>query len=179
MNDGLTGVRTLIDVWLQFRRRCRARRSGRGTSSACTKSRSRKNGAKLLSKVSFTSILLLFVHYINGIIPGTAESEEDINWESDEDESAHSTASNHPTHEADIADPDPTLKLATSRETLIPKKAPATSSSTPATGSPRLSSEGSYDVVSSQVSNAGDAVAVQKPGEGKEGAEDDEDSDWE
>ena len=107
---------------------------------------------------------------------GTTENEEDINWESDEEESANSTSDNIVSpHEVDIADSDPTIKLATSRETLIPKKATATSSSTPATGSPRLSSEGSYDVVSSQVSNAGDA----KPGDGKENPDDDDESDWE
>ena len=107
---------------------------------------------------------------------GTAESEEDINWESDEEESAHSTSDNIVSpQEADIADSDPTIKLATSRETLTAKKATATSSSTPASASPRLSSEGSYDVVSSQVSNAGDA----KPGDVKEKSDDDEDSDWE
>lgn len=49
--------------------------------------------------------------------------------------------------------------------------------STPATGSPRLSSEDSYDVVSSQVSNAGDAKPTE--GERKNDADDDDESDWE
>ncbi|KAF7790359.1 hypothetical protein EIP86_001314 [Pleurotus ostreatoroseus] len=113
------------------------------------------------------------------LIQGTAESEEDISWESDDDETADSTtgtaapaAQSKPTTAGSA-----TLTPDASHDTINAAKPKTSVASTPASGSPRQSSEGSYDVVSSQVSNAEDT----KPSEGdhKDDADDDEDSDWE
>lgn len=106
---------------------------------------------------------------------GTTESEEDINWESDDDDET----ANSPAGGAAAPEPQPKSsrppRLDASRETVIAAKASV--ASTPATESPRLSSEDSYDVVSSQVSNAGDAKPAE--GEKKDNADDDDESDWE
>lgn len=110
---------------------------------------------------------------------GTVESEEDINWESDDDETADSTAGTAaPAMESIPPAPGLTTHQAqgASHETIVAAKSMPSVVSTPASASPRLSSEGSYDVVSSQVSNAGDV----KPVEGQDKDDVDEgDSDWE
>ena len=103
------------------------------------------------------------------------ESEEDINWESDEEEDITDTKPSAPSTESREPQSESTPRLAGSRETLIAKKTSVVS--TPATGSPRASSEGSsYVVVSSQVSNAGgDGDEHKKDSTG----DDEDDSDWE
>ncbi|KAJ3554965.1 hypothetical protein NM688_g2834 [Phlebia brevispora] len=115
------------------------------------------------------------------LIEGTTENEEDINWESDDDETADSTIGAVPSAMDKLAASQSTARMPkseASRETVMPTIPTMTSvASTPATNSPRLSSEDSYDVVSSQVSNAGDAKPAE--GEKKEHDEDEDDSDWE
>ncbi|KAL4074216.1 hypothetical protein V8B97DRAFT_1931405 [Scleroderma yunnanense] len=100
-------------------------------------------------------------------LQAATDKEEDFSWEDEEDESTSPTAAG--------ASQSSVKTLASSQRTLAPRKATAVtdeySSSLPV--SPRLSSEDSYDVVSENVSNAGDAH------ETSEKANEDEDSDWE
>lgn len=110
------------------------------------------------------------------IVSGTTESEEDINWESD-DESTDPVVTNASVSSTEFPTSTTITQLSvdSNRETVTATKASVVS--TPATGSPRHSSEDSYDVVSSQVSNNGDVKAA---GEGSRKGDDDEDeSDWE
>lgn len=119
---------------------------------------------------------------------GSIEQEEDIGWEDDDDEAASPTTtgpSRNPSQEE-------TTKLeSTSTTTVTPADAAAPSAeqhllapgtaSTPGTGSPRESSDESYDMLSSsRTSNAGETPGKAQ-GKVKKGEDDDEDSgsDWE
>lgn len=96
----------------------------------------------------------------------TTDKEEDFSWEDDEGESTSPTAAG--------ASQSSMQTLASSQRTLAPRRTALTdecSSSLPV--SPRLSSEDSFDVVSGNVSNAGDVAEVPTK------ASEDEDSDWE
>ena len=139
----------------------------------------RKRDARHLLKVTIL-LSCIFHRDLPLLLLGTTEeSEEDINW--DDDDESESTDANAVSKAEPTGKDDATVKLAASRETLTVNKPPATvtSTSTPATGSPRLSSEDSYDVVSSQVSNAGDNSSKPAEGEEKKGEDDSDDSDWE
>ncbi|KAF8840530.1 hypothetical protein BDN67DRAFT_968500 [Paxillus ammoniavirescens] len=117
------------------------------------------------------------------LLQGTTENEDDFSWEDDEDESASTSG----------AKDSAARSLASSQRTLAPPRRtsatdvqslPSSHAQSPAM-SPR-ESEDSYDVVSGNVSNAGDAQGpveqAQAQGEevedGEDG-EDSEDSDWE
>ncbi|KAI0645409.1 hypothetical protein C8Q79DRAFT_964452 [Trametes meyenii] len=129
------------------------------------------------------------------IIQGTSDNDEDFSWEDeDEDEDPASPTSK-------LASQDqPTSSSEKSRFPESPEHLSASAAetksriSTPGTQSPRRSSEDSYDVVSSQVSNNGAAPAepgadvtaaakakvAPKSGDDSEGEEEEEeDSDWE
>ncbi|KAF9232274.1 hypothetical protein BU15DRAFT_55191 [Melanogaster broomeanus] len=99
----------------------------------------------------------------------TAENEDNFSWEDDEDES--------PSTKGAVAS---AKSLASSQRTLAPPRTvdvqslPSSHAQSPAM-SPR-ESEDSYDVVSGNVSNAGDA---QRPVEQAQEAGDSEESDWE
>lgn len=117
-------------------------------------------------------------------VSGTVDNEEEFDWESDDEETTTSTAKTRsqaqPTQpeksEGEHDEETPTTKLSTT--------------STPVHVSPRHSEseDGSYDVVSSQVSNNGEGkeedlgasrdTAKPEPGI-KETDEEEEDSDWE
>ncbi|KAH7888462.1 hypothetical protein F5I97DRAFT_2054997 [Phlebopus sp. FC_14] len=106
------------------------------------------------------------------LLEGTTENEDDFSWEDDEDEATPSNASQGP-HSA----------LASSQHTLAPQKVasvtdvrslPSSHVQSPVL-SPPESSEDSYDVVSGNGSNAGDAQGTV----GKKDEEEDDDSDWE
>jgi hypothetical protein len=100
------------------------------------------------------------------VFTGTIVAEEDFSWEDDDDESVAPESKS----------------LGASQRTLAPKKAtdagdvqslPSSQFHTPMTLSPR-ESEDSFDVVSGNVSAAGDMQERAKGGE-----EDEEESDWE
>ncbi|KAG1735140.1 uncharacterized protein EDB91DRAFT_1238309 [Suillus paluster] len=106
------------------------------------------------------------------LIHGTNQTEEDFSWEDDDDESV-----------VPESRPLGALKsLASSQRTLAPEAAdagdvrslPSSQFHTPMTMSPRESSEDSYDVVSGNVSAAGDVQEHAKQDE-----EEEEESDWE
>ncbi|KAH9945664.1 hypothetical protein B0H21DRAFT_860657 [Amylocystis lapponica] len=107
------------------------------------------------------------------LIRGTVENDEDFSWEDDEDEATSpTTKASKPVQSAD-ADSTATLVHPVPATTLRPATVPRSGVSTPAADSPRLSSEDSYDVVSSQVSNNGN-VAETQAAPAKEGAEEEE-----
>ncbi|KAI0093187.1 hypothetical protein BDY19DRAFT_858421, partial [Irpex rosettiformis] len=89
------------------------------------------------------------------LLQGTSESEEDFDWESDEDEESTDKA---------VTPQGRTASLAESTRTLNANK-PEVSLSTTTTNSGVSSEDGSYDVVSSQVSNADDASKPDEPAE--------------
>jgi hypothetical protein len=105
---------------------------------------------------------------------GSADIDEVFSWEDDEDDATASASLSKKVQSMnDSTSSEHTLGLASE----LAKKASAPSSqvATSATTSPRLSSEDSYDLVSSgNVSNAGEAKVRTKKGE-----DDDPDSDWE
>ncbi|KIJ19051.1 hypothetical protein PAXINDRAFT_109569 [Paxillus involutus ATCC 200175] len=120
------------------------------------------------------------------LLQGTTENEDDFSWEDDEDESASTSG----------AKDSAARSLASSQRTLAPPRRtsatdvqslPSSYAQSPAM-SPR-ESEDSYDVVSGNVSNAGDAqgpveqaqaqAEEVEDGEDGEDGEDSEDSDWE
>ncbi|KAK7005638.1 carbamoyl-phosphate synthase [Favolaschia claudopus] len=103
------------------------------------------------------------------LLQRSAESEEDFSWE-DEDESTPPAAVPKPADaSASSSAPEPSQTLS----------APPSETPTPATTSPRESSEESYDVVSSD-NGAAAAAAAGKRGDKKTGESDDGgDSDWE
>ena len=118
--------------------------------------------------------------------PGTVDNEEEFDWESDDEETTSPTIKSKPQPQATGSEElTPTAK--DSVEDTPTMKASATS--TPVHVSPRHSEseDGSYDVVSEQVSNNGegreeDLTASQdtaKPKLAGKEAEEDEDSDWE
>ncbi|KAM5533340.1 hypothetical protein V8D89_013014 [Ganoderma adspersum] len=113
------------------------------------------------------------------IIQGTTENDEDFSWEDDDEETVSPTARFPATPSPSVGADQPKLSVA-------PPNAAATEArslgSTPANLSPRQSSEESYDVVSSQVSNsgtvdgsAGKVKAVAKEAEKNEEEDDDDD----
>jgi hypothetical protein len=98
-------------------------------------------------------------------------AEEDFSWEDDDDESVAPESL------------DVVKSSVSSQRTLAPKKVadagdvhslPSSQFHTPMTMSPRESSDGSFDVVSGNVSAAGDVQESAKKGE-----EEEEESDWE
>ncbi|KAI1796439.1 hypothetical protein LXA43DRAFT_879974 [Ganoderma leucocontextum] len=116
------------------------------------------------------------------IIQGTTENDEDFSWEDDDEETVSPTVKLPTT-------PSPTVSADQPKVLAAPLVASATEvrslGSTPANLSPRQSSEESYDVVSSQVSNsgtvdgsAGKVKAVPKEG-GEDGDEDEEEEEEE
>ncbi|KAI0675014.1 hypothetical protein C8Q78DRAFT_1010023 [Trametes maxima] len=126
------------------------------------------------------------------IIQGTTENDEDFSWE-DEDEDPTSPTSKAALHDQPTSISEKS-KLPESSEHLSASAAETKSRiSTPGTQSPRRSSEDSYDVVSSQVSNNGaapaelgaDVTSAAKAKVAPKSEEDDdeqegsEDSDWE
>ena len=100
---------------------------------------------------------------------GANETEEDFSWEDDEDESVAPESKSLAALRSSMS----------SQRTLAPKVAdmedvhslPSSQFHTPTTMSPRESSEESYDVVSGNVSTAGERA--------KRDEEEDEESDWE
>ncbi|KAL1942625.1 hypothetical protein VTO73DRAFT_4865 [Trametes versicolor] len=122
------------------------------------------------------------------IIQGTNDNDEDFSWEDEEEDPTSPTTKSTP-KDFKVAAAEPP----TSAESPLHLSASAAETksrvSTPGNMSPRRSSEDSYDVVSSQVSNSGAAEAAvdaatakvpsaEKSEEGDEQAES-EDSDWE
>ncbi|KAI0775650.1 hypothetical protein BD413DRAFT_491465 [Trametes elegans] len=121
------------------------------------------------------------------IIQGTIDNEEDFSWE-DEEEDATAPAAKAVAQDAVVSTAP--QEASTESPAHLSASAAETRSrvSTPGNRSPRQSSEESYDVVSSQVSNNGAAdggaektqaqtTIAEKTGEGE--AEESEDSDWE
>ncbi|KAI0915728.1 hypothetical protein AcW1_003754 [Taiwanofungus camphoratus] len=117
------------------------------------------------------------------LIQGTIENEEDFSWEDDEEDTTLLAAKARSQPDVSTSDPAPERpSRLTAVNTTIKSRV-----STPGDGSPRVSSEDSYDVVSSQVSNIGSAsgteVKIEKEdaagAEEKSAADDDADSDWE
>ena len=101
------------------------------------------------------------------------ENDEEFSWEDDDDEATASTP---------LSKNKVTLTASTSSEQTLGlnrvnhTRAPSSQATTSASGSPRLSSEDSFDLISSgNVSVAGDT----KPPAKKEEEEEDADSDWE
>ncbi|KAI0812587.1 hypothetical protein BC629DRAFT_1474091 [Irpex lacteus] len=101
------------------------------------------------------------------LLQNTAESEEDFDWESDEDDESSDKA---------VTPQGRTSSLAESTKTLSAVK-PDTSLSTTTTNSRVSSEDGSYDVVSSQVSNADETGKPEEQAESGSDDEDDEDDD--
>ena len=98
---------------------------------------------------------------------GTTESEEDFDWESDDEETTDKADTPH-ARAASLAESTKTLVVAKS-DTLLP---------TSGTNSRVSSEDGSYDIVSSQVSsNAGDSKHEQHAESDGESDESDEESD--
>lgn len=126
------------------------------------------------------------------------EEDDDFAWEDDEDEAQTPARADKPELPVPTAAKEPAPQPATAAAavaaTLETPTKPATSHppsqvATPANTSPRHSSEGSYDVVSSNVSNAGE-IKPARPVDAKKAAgsddedededdEDEDDSDWE
>ncbi|OJT13400.1 hypothetical protein TRAPUB_10035 [Trametes pubescens] len=122
------------------------------------------------------------------IIQGTNDNDEDFSWEDEEEDPTSPTTKSAPKDSKVTAAEAPT---ATESPAHLSASVAETKSrvSTPGNMSPRRSSEDSYDVVSSQVSNSGAAEApidaatakvpsAEKSEEGGDQAES-EDSDWE
>lgn len=116
-------------------------------------------------------------------VSGTGDNEEEFEWESDDEEATSSTTKTRA--EPQPTQPDKPEEGAHAEETPTTKLSTA---STPVHASPRHSEseDGSYDVVSSQVSNngegkEGDLAASQDTTRPKAGSRDaeEEDSDWE
>ncbi|KAH9892830.1 hypothetical protein C8Q73DRAFT_648808 [Cubamyces lactineus] len=121
------------------------------------------------------------------IIQGTHDNDEDFSWEDEDEEATSPTTKAAPQRAASGAAGE-----SESQESPAHLSASAAESksriSTPGSVSPRRSSEDSYDVVSSQVSNSGAADAGSEGQAGKNAAqketeesseEESEDSDWE
>lgn len=140
--------------------------------------RKRKNGVKLYYKVN---LYPQFVFPQSSVInTGSAENEEDFSWEDDEEDVTAAAQSPKIAKGVkamdDSTSSEGTLGLKP-KPSLKPTKdsAPPSQAATSATTSPRLSSEDSFDLVSSgNVSNTGDTKAPTKKGD-----DDDADSDWE
>ncbi|KAJ4483265.1 hypothetical protein J3R30DRAFT_3447298 [Lentinula aciculospora] len=104
------------------------------------------------------------------LLQGTMENEDDFSWEDDEADngSASIVSKNTDTPRAQPSAPD----------TAVHKtSAPSSQIHTPATTSPRVSSEESYDVVSGNVSANGEGKEDEKKATEEESS--DGDSDWE
>lgn len=107
------------------------------------------------------------------------ENDEEFSWEDDEEEGSASTP---------LSKNKVSLNASTSSEQTLGlkpdsakhAKAPSSQADTSASTSPRLSSEDSFDLVSSgNVSTAGDAKPPAKKNEKEQEDEEDADSDWE
>jgi len=110
------------------------------------------------------------------LLQGTIDADDEFSWEDDEEDvTASASLSKNPRSMNDSTSSEHTLGIA-SKPGRPTKKASAPSSQVPtsATTSPRLSSEDSYDLVSSE--NVGTAG---EKGRTKKGGDDDPDSDWE
>ena len=119
----------------------------------------KKRSAKLYYNVCDAINLFKYVQLTTH--PGSIESEEDFSWE-DEDESTPPTA---------VLKAAAPTSPATHSQTVI--SVPSSGIPTPATTSPRDSSEESYDVVSS------DGAGKHKQGDKKTNESDEGESDWE
>ncbi|GJE94455.1 hypothetical protein PsYK624_106250 [Phanerochaete sordida] len=140
----------------------------------------------VLSEETFWKRYFFRVHQVSqeeqrrkALMQGTPENEEEFDWESDDEDATPEKPST-----AESATP------AEAKPEDKPAPAPKASlASTPATTSPRRSEsdeDGSYDVVSEQVSNNGEVkdeepakVAAKRKVKKDDGDDDDEDSDWE
>lgn len=151
--------------------------SGGDTSSGCIKL-SEKNsvGRRLFRVLSFICIWVSF----SQALPGTVDNDDDFSWEDDEDDASSPTTAKPslpPTELIKSATPTTVTPASpTSSEDVDRLAAPKSATSSPEVVSPRRqSSEYSYDVVSSQVSNAGGSKTDETPKD----LEEDGDSDWE
>jgi hypothetical protein len=109
---------------------------------------------------------------------GSVENDELFSWEDDEEDvTASSPLSKNPRSMNDSTSSDNTLNtLSKSSKPTKKPSAPSSQAAESTTTSPRLSSEDSYDLVSSgNVSTAGGETKVRT----KKGEDDDPDSDWE
>ena len=101
------------------------------------------------------------------------ENDEEFSWEDDEEEATASTPLSK--NKASLAASEQTLGL--NRDIVQHVGAPSSQAATSASTSPRVSSEDSFDLVSSgNVSVAGD---TKPPKSEREEEEEDVDSDWE
>ncbi|EIM81669.1 uncharacterized protein STEHIDRAFT_125184 [Stereum hirsutum FP-91666 SS1] len=122
------------------------------------------------------------------LLEGSIEQEEDIGWEDDDDEATSPTAtgpSRNQSQQEEAKSEAPSTTAITAGDSAAPSTeqhllAPATAS-TPGTGSPRESSEESYDMLSSsRTSNVGEPpVKVKERARRTEDDDDDSGSDWE
>ena len=111
------------------------------------------------------------------MILGSVQNDELFSWEDDEEDAvASSPLSKNARSLNDSASSDNTLNIL-SKSSKPAKKMSVSSSQAAesATTSPRPSSDDSYDLVSGNVSTAGDEIKVRT----KKGDDDDPDSDWE
>jgi hypothetical protein len=106
---------------------------------------------------------------------GTIDADDEFSWEDDEEDvTASASLSKNPRSMNDSTSSEHTLGIAKPGRPTKKASAPSSQVATSATTSPRLSSEDSYDLVSSEnVSTAGEK------GRTKKGGDDDPDSDWE
>ncbi|KDQ57772.1 hypothetical protein JAAARDRAFT_58356 [Jaapia argillacea MUCL 33604] len=119
------------------------------------------------------------------VLQGSIEHDEEFSWEDDDDEPGSPTPANA-SRSTLLQPPLDDIKPPVASELLLPP----TGIITPGQSSPRVSSEDSFDVVSSNVSASGDGKPVVKKEEEEEEddeeeeeeedeEEDEEDSDWE
>ncbi|KAH7920782.1 hypothetical protein BV22DRAFT_1073397 [Leucogyrophana mollusca] len=118
------------------------------------------------------------------LLQGAAETEEDFSWEDDDDDATSASAAKGVQRSSTVT--SAVRSSTSSQRTLgVPKAAdddsgaqslPSSLAPTPVTMSPRESSEDSYDVVSGNVSNAGE---VSSEAHKSQDDDDDADSDWE
>jgi hypothetical protein len=113
-----------------------------------------------------------------GVVPLVKE-DEDFSWEDEEEEKTTTTVPTPQPPTSVSSAPEPAAPHVDVKE-VPPSKASSTQDlAAPSAVSPRHSSEGSYDVVSSNVSTSGDAEKERKAVDEEEEEEEEEDSDWE
>ncbi|KAL4253467.1 BSD domain-containing protein [Abortiporus biennis] len=112
------------------------------------------------------------------LIQGSIANDEDFSWEDDDDEPSAPTSHKASNSEATLTKDSGPEPVSLTASNVITARAVAGNPSTPEAQSPhRLSSEDSYDVVSSQVSNAGEPKEqAVKETEEEDGSSE---SDWE
>ncbi|EPQ57337.1 hypothetical protein GLOTRDRAFT_137686 [Gloeophyllum trabeum ATCC 11539] len=110
------------------------------------------------------------------LLMGSTQNEEDFSWEDDDEEPAKRETPSAPPStaalESDKLQPN-------EKKTTDTLSAPISRAGTPGNVSPRVSSEDSFDVVSSNVSASGEAPVKAGEGEKKSTDDEDPDSDWE